>query len=179
MLTIKPSIVEESSHTRQLELADRLSELLAKVQDYKAIRKFEALLYAPPPESGGKHFNRHYQDLALTDFGFFLSERYGRLEFAFYRLKNPNNGKRDELTFTVTEKTIPAIVQGLKQHRANLERWISDENDAQAYECGIEKEIERQFEGELTRVQFENKRRAVATLLRTLADRVEASKAKG
>lgn len=175
-MDIRPVIVEQSSYRRQLELADRLAEFLSKVKDFKAIRKFDSLLYLAPPEGAGKHFNRHYQDLALTEFGFFISERYTRIEFSFYRLKNPSAGRRDELSFCIAEKTIPAIIEGLRAHRTNLEKWLAEEDTVNAYECGIEREIERQFEGEMTRTQFDAKRRAVSQMLQKLADVVSKAK---
>ena len=169
-LNIKPTIVAESSLTRQLDLVSALRSFLNQVSEFKALRKFDALLYREAPKDAGRYFNKHYVDLAKTDFGYSITKRYGRTEFRFYRLKDRQGV---ELTFDITETTIPAISDGLNAYHAKLVDWHKTENEVDAYECGIEREIENQFNREHTAIQFENRKRVVADMLRRLADDVE------
>lgn len=176
-LRIQPKIVPESSYTRQLELADRLSEFLAKVSEFKAMRKFDALFFKPKPEGSGKHYNGHHEDLRLTEFSYFISEGYGRTEFQFYRCKaNQSFSERTSLTFDIAGKSIPAITEALAAHKAKLGEWTASENEVDVYAGGVCREIERMFDREMTSTQFRNTKTALAETLRGLAKLVEAAR---
>jgi hypothetical protein len=176
MLRVTPKIVDRSNLSLQLEMLLKLETFLDQVKQYKAIRKLDDLLYKPLPEGSSKYANRHHFEQRKTAFGFFISDRYGRTQFSFY--ENPKPGMETRVEFDIAAKTIPDIIAAASEYKAWLLQWIEKENDQEAYIHGLTRELEQQFAQEMTRTQFENRKKAYAQLLRELADEVEGLTAK-
>lgn len=162
---MKINLVDKSYYTRQLELVAKLEEFLSKVDGFKAIRKLDALFYGPAvPGQVWKG------DRQLGPYAYYISERYGRTEFCFYP-----SPKHDELTFAISEKTIPAVVEGLAARKSQLLEWIKTENEPSTEEYSISRLVDKTFEGkEFTREKLENQRALLVRQLREAAAELES-----
>lgn len=164
MIRLNTKLVQQSAYTRRLQTIAVLEKYLDQVKDYKAMHKVHELFY----NKADKGINPNYFELRKTDWSFSVYERYGNVEVHFYDLEH-DKSKDNALEFRISDKSIPAVIQGLKEYKDKLVLWREEENQMSVSEYRFEDIIEKHFDKEMTPRQFKEMKRELSVYLTALA----------
>lgn len=171
--------LEESEPFKQLTLALVLEEFLMQVKDFTAMSKLERLFYKPIPKDSPSCTNKHHNDLKLTEYSYFISQKWGNnFYFSFSKPNDGAYGNRTNLEFDIEVKTIPSVIEGLAIKKDQLQSWLADYDKCEPYFHGLEREIEKHFDKAMTAKGFNTMREAVADRLEEYAKEVRKLKGK-
>lgn len=169
---------DQTEPAKMLVLCDALEGLLNQVKDYKALNKFERLLFKPLPDDASKYANAHHESLALTEWGYYTSEYghgpYKRIEFNFYN-RHQHGGSRENLCFSIESKSIPDLIEGLKVKRESLKKWLESYEEVTVW-LGLESTIEKYFNSPMTLEKFENYKKVIIEDLQDMINQVKELK---
>lgn len=134
---------------KQIYLLRKLLLFMDPVKNYRAYYKLHDIFYQRSKEK--KSWER---DIPKTDYCLYCSgdkKRGYTLHFSETR-----NFRKNSIVLGIGEKSIPAILQSIKERIEDLEKGIVRERNEKPWMGGVRQEIERMFRGEFTHEKFES-----------------------